>query len=87
MMLNLNKKHNVEVKDKIPETDIHSSAEQQLLYNLSIQSELGNIVSFYAKQDNDMIVLKAEYDSLKTTYPVEVGIKDKELFFRFFRPL
>ena len=86
-MFDGNKINNVEVKERIPETDINSSAEQQLLYNLTVQSVLSNVVRFYASEKEDMIVLKVEYNSFRTTYNVEFSFRDKELFLKFFKPL
>ena len=81
------REHNVVVKDKILETDINSSAEQQLLYNMTVQSVLGNVVRFHASEKEEMIVLRVEYDDFRTTHKVEFSFRDKELFFKFFRTI
>lgn len=86
-MFDGNKINNVEVKERIPETDINSSAEQQLLYNLTVQSVLANVVRFFAREEEEFIILRVEYDSEKTRYPFEFSFKDKELFLKFFKPL
>lgn len=86
-MKNELKKANVRIKEKIPQINRNSTAEEQLLYNFSIQSELGNVVRFFVKDENDIVVLKVEYDSFDSTYEVEFYIRDKELFYRFFEKI
>lgn len=86
-MLEIDLKNNIEVIEPLLETCKDSSIEQQLLYNLALQSILGNIVRFHAVEEKDRIVIEVEYDDFNKTIKTEFSVGNKELFYEFFKEL
>lgn len=80
-------KNNIEVIEPVLETGKDSSIEQQLLYNLALQSILGNIVRMHKVEEKDRIVIEVEYDDFNRTIKAEFSVSNKELFYEFFKKL